>query len=498
MFNRMPDLPSPRTLLIVLAAAWLTPITSAGQNLASADEAPCTCSTQLDWVHATLRVNDAGYDAAIEGIDAARHAAHLDSLRATAASQPLGADCTDLLERYVRFFRTGHLYVNPVGGGPADAPAEQTDVPDLPARTVDTAALIRTAAQADDPLLGVWHLGAYTVAIERAPDDPARYAGRIVASDNEDWAPGQVKFTFDPEAGTGTYLMGDHSPRALHAVDAPVAGALTLAPYGTWRRLSPKPVFPPGYLAYETDYHSDLPLLRELSTETVYLRVPSFATEYQPYLDSLLAAHHDALMSHDGLIVDVRGNTGGSDWTFARLLDYLYTHPIRQPAVEFLSTPLNDARYEWILEMPGLDSAARAWVADIQSRLAGQPAGTWVMETDSVLELETRERVLPRPARVIVLTDGDCASSCEGFVLAARQSAKVKTMGLRTFGALDVSNMNFVESPCGAYRLSYATSRSRRLPDYPVDDYGIQPDVLLEPELVAPWEWVGYAKRRLE
>ena len=111
---------------------------------------------------------------------------------------------------------------------------------------------------------------------------------------------------------------------------------------------------------------------------------------------------------------------------------------------------------------------------------------------------EAARAALPRPARVIVLTDGDCASSCEGFVLAARQSAKVKTMGLRTFGALDVSNMNFVESPCGAYRLSYATSRSRRLPDYPVDDYGIQPDVLLEPELVAPWEWVGYAKRRLE
>ena len=489
------------TLRLVLAAACLAPAAAFGQDLTPANELDgCSCAAQLDWVHATLRDNDAGYDAAVAGRAAAAHATHLDTLREAAAASPLGPACTGLLDRYARYFRTGHLYVNPIGGGPADvAPAVDGDAPPLPpAQPVDTVALLAAAARADDPLLGVWHLGAYTVAVERDDADPTRYVGRIVASDYDQWRPGQVKFAFSLAEGSGTYLMGDHSPRPLSSVDTPVDGALALAPYGTWHRLSPTPDYPVDYLAYEADYHSATPVLRELSPVTMYLRVPSFATEHQPHLDSLLAAHHGDLTSHDGLIVDVRGNTGGSDWTFARLLDYLYTHPIRQPAVEFLSTPLNDARYDWILEMPDLDSAARAWVDDIRARLAGQAPGTWVMETDSVLALETRERVLPRPARVVVLTDGDCASSCEGFVLAARQSAKVKTMGLRTFGALDVSNMNFVESPCGAYQLSYTTSRSRRLPHYAVDDYGIQPDIYLEPDLVAPWEWVEYARGRLE
>lgn len=45
------------------------------------------------------------------------------------------------------------------------------------------------------------------------------------------------------------------------------------------------------------------------------------------------------------------------------------------------------------------------------------------------------------PNKVIVLVGENCGSSCEQFVLYAQQNPNVTTMGQRTYGALDASNV---------------------------------------------------------
>ena len=78
-----------------------------------------------------------------------------------------------------------------------------------------------------------------------------------------------------------------------------------------------------------------------------------------------------------------------------------------------------------------------------------------------------------------MLTDGGCGSSCEEFLLAMRQSFKVKLFGQSSMGSIDFSNLRPWVLPSGKRRLMYATSRSLRLPEFPVDLAGIPPDQVL-------------------
>jgi hypothetical protein len=62
-----------------------------------------------------------------------------------------------------------------------------------------------------------------------------------------------------------------------------------------------------------------------------------------------------------------------------------------------------------------------------------------------------------------------------------RQSYSVKLLGRRTYGALDYSNVRPHDLPSGQRILWYATSRSMRIPNLPVDAVGILPDIYLPP-----------------
>ena len=107
--------------------------------------------------------------------------------------------------------------------------------------------------------------------------------------------------------------------------------------------------------------------------------------------------------------------------------------------------------------------------------------GQYISQDDAgVVQFERiKQGERQRPSRVAILVDDRCASSCEEFLLIARQSFSVKLVGQSTFGSLDYSNLRPYDLPSGQRVLWYATSRSMRLPNYPVDLGGIPPDVYL-------------------
>ncbi|BAV10046.1 TSPc, tail specific protease [Filimonas lacunae] len=82
-------------------------------------------------------------------------------------------------------------------------------------------------------------------------------------------------------------------------------------------------------------------------------------------------------------------------------------------------------------------------------------------------------------------------------MLAARQSKKVKFFGTPTFGAADISNMYSIKDPCNEYELGYSLSRSKRIPQYIIDDRGLQPDYFISNEVPA-FKWLAYVKQILE
>ena len=96
-----------------------------------------------------------------------------------------------------------------------------------------------------------------------------------------------------------------------------------------------------------------------------------------------------------------------------------------------------------------------------------------------------------KPQQVAVIVNSFCESSTEQFLLAAKQSSKVKIFGTVTAGALDFANMNTVESPCGNYLLHYSMSKDVDIDNFPIDNIGIQPDFYLD-DTIPEYQWIDY------
>ncbi|MCC7701124.1 hypothetical protein IGS59_02660 [Janthinobacterium sp. GW460P] len=226
------------------------------------------------------------------------------------------------------------------------------------------------------------------------------------------------------------------------------------------------------------------PALRILSDSTVLLTLPSFHGSYRAALASLLETHRGTLAARPNWILDVRRNGGGSDSTYAPLLSWISSGEMLTMGAEWLATPANIEGQEKVCAQlaPG-DQACAAFAAQAVAQMRTVKPGQYAPQqsggTVSYARADTPEP--RRPARVAVLVDRDCASSCEEFLLATRQSFHVKLIGRNSYGALDYSNMRLHVLPSGQRHLQYATSRSARLPHLQVDLAGIQPDIYLPP-----------------
>ena len=250
--------------------------------------------------------------------------------------------------------------------------------------------------------------------------------------------------------------------------------------------VSPAPGKAPGdaaTLPAEPPARPGLASLRWLSDRTVLVTLPTFDPAEREHLERLLASQRRRLDRTPNWILDIRDNDGGSDSTYASLLEAIMVSPRMEVGAEFLSTPANIANTAGLCEVYGDASCASA-VAPLVDAMRGARPGDYVLppgrkEAASV----ERDHRAPReaPRRVGVLVDRECFSSCEQFVLSVRQSYNVKLFGRRTAGSLDYSNLRPQVLPSGERLLWYATSRSLRLPYLPVDAAGIPPDVYLPP-----------------
>lgn len=255
-------------------------------------------------------------------------------------------------------------------------------------------------------------------------------------------------------------------------------------------------------LPVETDGSRNAPQVKVLSPRTLLLTLPSFNNAARAPLLAQLARHRAVLTSHPNWIVDVRGNRGGSDSTYEPLLPWLLSGETVTVGAEWLATPANIRGQEEACARfaPG-DAECEAFTRNALARMRSVAPGSYVaQDAAGTLTFERVRRPEPRrPSRVAVLIDGLCGSSCEEFVLIARQSFSVKLVGRPTFGALDYSNLRPYDLPSGQRVLFYATSRSLRLPDFAVDLAGIPPDVYLplpadegarEQEISRVWRWL--------
>lgn len=220
---------------------------------------------------------------------------------------------------------------------------------------------------------------------------------------------------------------------------------------------------------------------RRLSDDTVLVTVPDFDASSAEAFHALLAEHHDTIVSTPNLVIDMRGNGGGSDYVYKPLMAYLYSRPIYSIGAEIRVSERNIAAIKAFAATPGATEAQREFVDALLARIGDQEDG-FISMWDKHFSITTFERVHEFPRRVGILAQG-AGSSGDQFVIDARASRKVTLFGGPTAGVIDYSNVMTAPAPSGDFDLRWPISRSMRLPEEPLDNVGVPADVPFGPEV---------------
>ena len=157
-----------------------------------------------------------------------------------------------------------------------------------------------------------------------------------------------------------------------------------------------------------------------------------------------------------------------------------------------LSTTLNNQRMLDFINKDeyGFDKEGKKWARESYEKLS-KNMGEFVMLNEYPITITTFDTIHEFPSNIGIIINENNGSTTEQFLLAAKQSKKVKLFGTTTTGILDISNMYFVTSPCNEFELGYSLSRSMRIPEMTIDGKGIQPDYYIDKE-IPKYEWTKY------
>lgn len=458
-------------------------------NVSFAQE--CNCEKNFEWVRKTFEENDAGFQYSVDIKGRQAYDDHNKLFLEKTRKVEQTSLCAQLIYEWLTFFREGHIAINLLQDHNSSA---QKTIPADHWETIST-----TSAEFEDyldskeelGLEGVWETGPYKIGIKKTGNS---YVGFIVETTAENWKLGEVKVKFENQAGI--FYLRDKSAENFTEIKSVGTNYLQLGRF-TLKRLYPKYETEQSIEDYFELISANKPYVEEINAKTLLLRIPSFSETQKSAIDSVILANRSEILKTENLIIDLRNNGGGSDGSYEEIIPFLYTNPIRVVGVEFLSTKLNNQRMLDFINKPewGVDEEGKKWAKTSYDTLE-KHLGSFVNLDSTIISVQQFDTIYQYPKNVGIIIHKGNGSTTEQFLLAAKQSKKVKLFGTTTFGVLDISNMNFVPSPCGEFELGYSLSKSYRIPSMTIDSKGIQPDYFLDNE-IEEYNWLEYVTRIL-
>lgn len=454
----------------------------------------CDCSSNLQWVKKTFEENDAGFAYAMDSKGSDSYKEHTDRYfeKVKEISDP--DVCRNTIYEWLQFFRSGHIGLRQITESTANEGTAMSEdairslYKDTERVDLDEDRFLERMATLEQPgYEGVWVSELYKIGVVKQGD---RYVGFILEADGVYWTKGQVKFTIQKD-GSANYFMRDHSLQQFDSAELLGNNYLQMG-FVLLRRALPEIPSDQMIERYFRSISTSQPYFEKVDEQTAYLRIPTFRGTEKKTIDSVISTNFKTIVSMPNLIIDIRNNGGGSDRSYKELLPILYTNPIRTVGVEMLSTPLNNQRMLDFINQPewGFDEEGKEWARTSYDKLNEQQ-GEFVNLEEGSVRLTVYDTIYKYPENIGILINENNGSTAEQFLLAAKQSKKVKLFGTTTVGVLDISNMYFVASPCREFELGYSLSRSMRIPEMTIDGKGIQPDYYLDKE-IKDYQWIDF------
>lgn len=398
------------------------------------------------------------------------------------------SDCIELLKSYKAFFRDGHIDLELANGNMVTHKNEKY----YGKIEILLDDFYKHISKSADELEGVWKSNSYKLGIIKKDDE---YQAFIIEADTAYWKPYEIKFRLKAE-GKANFYLRDHSLREEDYTLSEGSILFFTNSRSTFIKELPKPKLTQNEINSKINEIEGI-YCKKLTEKTILLCLSTFEYTEVERIEKLIDENIGLIENCENLIIDVRNNLGGTDDAYQKLLPYICTNPIRFLGSEYLATQtLIDGLQNWIDITPNEEKyeadkkMVKGWI-----KLFKEHPGKFVNTNSTdfgTIEVKIAEH---SPKQIIILANKSTASSGECFVYNMKQSKKVKVMGIPTYGALDYGSKRWFDFGCENYKLALPTWRDMRLPDYPIDNIGIQPDIYLDKYVK---DWVQYAVDYLE
>lgn len=473
---------------------------------ANKTQSDCGCHETLNQLINKVESNYAGYYIEIRGKRDSEYRQHVKSYRER-ARRTLPDKCILILRDFIRFFRDGHLFVQ------ENPKLSDEDVAYLTKNAEQTGrseAGIRRYLDANakrlDPIEGIWYnRDGQRFGIVRDYKPGRRDFTAIMLSEGvERWQPGQVKAEFK-KLSDGSYTVvfynGRHFPLHPDVYSRGSRGGAVIRRNGlllhiaptTWGKAYP---LKPDEQNLIDPIDPRRPMIRTFDESTVIVIVPSHSPEYAPLLREFVEKYRERILKSENLIIDIRGDEGGSTGTTGALMPFLVT-PSKRPGrywvgdeTMILSSPDN-IRYFKKIESEG-------WLPKNLVERLQTNVGKLITLADSGTEEDTPDEsdvtATPFPRNVAILLDDGVVSAGEAFLIQAMKYKKVTLFGENSGGVIDyqsTSVMSLAGCPSLGIYFGYPMfAASNRLPLGGVNAKGIPPDVRIGRNVKDPFRFI--------
>lgn len=383
-------------------------------------------------------------------------------------------ECIFILREWLDYFKDYHLFIveNPKF---TEAEKQQflVNAPSLSISESEIKTYLQKNSKKLDSIEGLWFSKSEKYAIIADPKIKKRFIAVVLETQTQNWKSGQIRTEFWQKSdGTykTVYFMDDHSKRnVISAIYKDIL--FNVGIYG-WGKTFPLSKNAENFL---DSSDPQKPTLKIIDGKNILISIPTFDDpSYRQVLENLLKENHERILASENLLIDLRGNSGGSRFDDL-LAPYIFTGEFKVNEPNFALASKDNLQYFKYLSRVSVGLGKR--LAPVLERMETNPNKIVPYFDES---FDKPDIIYPTPKNVAILIDRAVGSASEGFLLDAIQSKRVKLFGENTKGNIDYQQTTAIPLKCEkrGLILGYPMyTRTRNLPKGAIDYIGIPPNV---------------------